>query len=481
MSKTVEEINRKILNRTVRVVTADRMPEIVEELGAERAAAEVDVVTTGTFGAMCSSGAWLNFGHSDPPIKMTRVWLNDVEAYAGVAAVDAYLGVTQPSDTLGMEYAGAHVIEDLLLGRPVVLRAVSYGTDCYPLKELVTEITLADLNQAIMSNPRNAYQRYNAAGNSGSRILHTYMGKLLPGCGNVNYSGAGELSPLMNDPEFETIGIGTRIFLGGGVGYITGSGTQHNPGAQFATLMVQGDLKRMSAEFLKAALFHGYGSSMYIGIGIPIPVLDAGIALRTAVRDRDIETDVSDYAVPTNRRPALGRFNYEQLKSGSVRIGDRRVPTSPLVSYSKSRQVAMTLKQWIERGEFLVSAPTAKISSQGSARPLKQIDPPLRPALFYRRQAGHPPGPAGGRIAWDAGQCFSCGQCLGICPASVFRRDADWRVTANETACTGCGRCENVCPVGAITFRPDGWRDRIGPDVPVPSDREAVRGGNDEH
>jgi L-aspartate semialdehyde sulfurtransferase len=450
MSKTVEEINRKILNKTVRVVTADRMPEIVEELGAERAAEEVDVVTTGTFGAMCSSGAWLNFGHSDPPIKMTRVWLNDVEAYAGVAAVDAYLGATQGSETLGMEYAGAHVIEDLLLGRPVVLRAVSYGTDCYPLKELVTEITLADLNQALLSNPRNAYQRYNAATNSGERTLHTYMGKLLPACGNVTFSGAGELSPLMNDPGCETIGIGTRIFLGGGVGYVTGAGTQHAPEKGFATLMVQGDLKRMSAEFLKAALFHGYGSSMYIGIGIPIPVLDAGIARRTAVRDRDIETDVIDYSIPSNSRPVLGRFNYEQLKSGSVRIGDRQVPAAPLVSYGKSRQVAVTLKQWIERGNFFLSAPAAKISPQGSARPMTQKDPPLRPALFYRRRAEHPPGPAGRRLAWDAGRCFSCGQCLGVCPAAVFRRDAEWQVTADEAACTGCGLCEDVCPVGAI-------------------------------
>ncbi len=302
MPKTIPEINQKIRNRSVRVVTADEMTRIVGALGAERAAAEVDVVSTGTFGAMCSSGVWLNFGHSEPPIKMTRVWINDVEAYAGVAAVDAYLGVTQASEPLGMEYGGAHVIEDLLLGKPVVLRAVSYGSDCYPLKELVTEITLANLNQAIMSNPRNAYQRYNAAGNSSARVLHTYMGKLLPGCGNVNFSGAGELSPLINDPDFATIGIGTRIFLGGGIGYVTGSGTQHNPDAQFATLMVQGDLKQMSAEFLKAAVFQGYGSSMYVGIGIPIPVLDAAIARKTAIADRDIETNVMDYSVFSRSR-----------------------------------------------------------------------------------------------------------------------------------------------------------------------------------
>ena len=62
------------------------MTRIVQENGAEEAAKEVDVVTTGTFGAMCSSGAFFNFGHSDPPIKMSRTYLNGVEAYSGIAA-----------------------------------------------------------------------------------------------------------------------------------------------------------------------------------------------------------------------------------------------------------------------------------------------------------------------------------------------------------------------------------------------------------
>jgi L-aspartate semialdehyde sulfurtransferase len=453
MSKTIQEINEKIKNHTVRVVAADEMTGIVRELGAERAAAEVDVVTTGTFGAMCSSGVWLNFGHSEPPIKMARVWLNDVEAYAGVAAVDAYLGVTQGSETLGMEYAGAHVIEDLLLGRPVVLRAVSYGSDCYPRKELLTEITLADLNQAIMSNPRNAYQRYNAAANSGARVLHTYMGKLLPGCGNVNFSGAGELSPLMNDPDYATIGIGTRIFLGGGVGYITGPGTQHDPNAGFATLMVQGDLKQMSAEFLKAARFHGYGSSMYVGIGVPIPILDAAIAKNAGISDREIETDIIDYSVPSRNRPRLGRCNYEQLKSGSLRINDRQVPAAPLVSYSKSKQVAMTLKKWIEQGDFFLSAPAAGIPAQGSARPMMQKQPEARPPLFYRRPSVPPLSHSASAVSWNEELCISCGQCLGVCPERVYRHGADWKVSVELERCTGCGGCGQVCPRGAIVLK----------------------------
>ena len=117
MEKSIEEINRRILEGRAHIVTAEEMPGIVDELGEEGALKEVDVVTTGTFGAMCSSGAFFNFGHSDPPIRMERAWMNDVELYSGIAAVDAYLGATQESETQGSAYGGAHVIEDLISGK----------------------------------------------------------------------------------------------------------------------------------------------------------------------------------------------------------------------------------------------------------------------------------------------------------------------------------------------------------------------------
>ncbi|RQD88916.1 hypothetical protein D5R95_02640, partial [Methanosalsum natronophilum] len=215
VKKSIHDINRKIEEGNVRVVTAEEMVDIVKVTSVSEATKEVDVVTTGTFGAMCSSGAWLNFGHSDPPIKMKKVWLNDVEAYTGVAAIDAYIGATQLSDSMGIEYGGAHVIEDLIRGKSVDVHATSYGTDCYPRKMLNTTLTIDDLNQAIMQNPRNAYQKYNVATNSSNTTLKTYMGILLPNNGNVTYSGAGVLSPLSNDPNYETIGTGTRILLGG--------------------------------------------------------------------------------------------------------------------------------------------------------------------------------------------------------------------------------------------------------------------------
>jgi len=371
VKKSIAEINEKIKDGSVSVVTADEMAALVRELGAERAAREVDVVTTGTFGAMCSSGVFLNFGHADPPIKMRRVWLNGVEAYTGIAAVDAYLGATQPSER-NPEYGGAHVIEELVAGEEIELRAVAHGTDCYPRKSVETEITLADLNQAVMVNPRNAYQRYNAATNSSDRTLYTYMGTLLPNYGNATFCGAGALSPLCNDPEYETIGVGTRILIGGAHGYIIGAGTQHEPVKGKGTLMVIGDLKEMKREFLRAAVFYKYGVTLYLGISVPIPILNEEIAKRTGVSDAEIVTEVIDYGVPRRDRPVVRMVTYAELKSGSIEIEGREVPTAPLSSFYMARRVAEELKRQIERGEFLLTEPVARLPTVGETKPMKQ-------------------------------------------------------------------------------------------------------------
>jgi uncharacterized protein (DUF39 family)/NAD-dependent dihydropyrimidine dehydrogenase PreA subunit len=447
-SKTIEEINKRIKNGKAVVVTADEMTKIVKEIGEKRAFKEIDVVTTATFGAMCSSGVFLNFGHSDPPIKMTKVWLNDVPAYTGIAAVDAYIGATEPSEKLHIKYGGAHVIEDLLRGREINLRAEAYGTDCYPRKKIETVITLEELNQAIMLNPRNSYQRYNSAINSSQKILYTYMGKLLPEMGNVTFSGSGELSPLMNDPDFETIGIGTRIFLCGGEGYVVGYGTQHSPETGFATLMVKGDLKSMSSEFLRAAVFEGYGCTLYVGIGVPIPVLNEGIARKTGISDEEIFTNIIDYGVQSRNRPVIKRVSYKELKSGYVEINGKRVKTSPLSSIYMAKKIAQILKEKIEKGEFLLTMPVERLPIKGSSKPL--IEKQRRAEIFVRRE---PPIPENQNIVKDDSICINCGQCISICPLNLFSMDENWKVILDHESCISCGICIDACPVKALNVR----------------------------
>lgn len=371
--KSYEEINAKIRAGQAVVVTAEEIIPMVAEQGAEKVAQTVDVVTTATFGPMCSSGVFLNFGHSDPPIRMKKVWLNRVSAYAGLAAVDAYLGATEEAEDRepGQTYGGAHVIQELLEGRRVHLEAVGSGTDCYPLREWESDITLAEINEAILFNPRNAYQNYAAAINSSAETLYTYMGVLLPNQANVTYSTSGALSPLLNDPEYRTIGLGTRIFLGGAVGYVAGHGTQHNsarerlpngvPLGGAATLSVTGNLKEMSPDYIQAAVYEKYGVSLFVGIGVPMPVLDADMVRCLAVSDADIYTGLVDYGVPRRARPVLAKVSYAELKSGHIELNGRRIPTAPLSSMRKARQIAARLGEWVRAGQFLLQEPAERL------------------------------------------------------------------------------------------------------------------------
>jgi uncharacterized protein (DUF39 family)/CBS domain-containing protein len=373
-TRTIDEINEKIRKGDAQVLTAEEMKRLVESSGVEVAFREVDVVTTGTFGAMCSSGAIINVGHSDPPIKIENAWINDVHICHPGAAVDLYIGATSMSRTQSLEYGGGHVIEDLVGGKEVEFKATSYGTDCYPRTQIKTRLTKDDLNQFYLLNFRNCYQRYACAVNSTDETIYTYMGKLLPRLKNATFSGAGELNPLMNDPDYETIGVGTRIFLGGAQGYVIGEGTQHDPQNRFGTIMVRGDAKKMSPEFLRGASFTRYGTTLYVGLGIPIPILNEGLVKKTAIRDEEIFTNVVDYGVPRMDRPKLATVSYKELKSGVITVNDKRVRVSSLSSLKTARKIAGTLKSWITQGEFFLTAPVERLPVDSVLKPMRQTE-----------------------------------------------------------------------------------------------------------
>ncbi len=378
MQRDLEQINERIARGDVVVLTAEEAARLREAEGVKAVAERVDVVTTGTFGMMCSSGLFLNTGHTDPPARFQRAFLNDVEAYGGIAAVDLYLGATQVSLS-NPKYGGAHVIEALLRGEPVRFRGEGARSDCYPRGLVEGEITMKNLNQAFLFNPRNLYQNYAAATNSSSRVLHTYMGKLLPGYGNVMYATSGELSPLLKDPELRTVGVGTRIFLGGAIGHVAWEGTQFNanpkrdsagvPVTPGATLALVGNLKEMSPELVRAAYIPGYGVSLFLGIGLAIPVLDEELAETCSRPNSQIKTVVLDYGVVRRQRPVVAELSYRELKTGWVEIMGKRARTGSRTSMRISRRVAETLKSWVKEGRFSLSGFTRPLPVEGRSLP----------------------------------------------------------------------------------------------------------------
>jgi len=397
MAKTIDEINDKINKGEAVVVTADEIIDLVKEKGVKKAAQEVDVVTTGTFGPMCSSSAYINVGHTSPRIKLGggRVSLNDVPAYTGIGAVDLLIGATaipddDPRNRIHpgeFNYGGGHVIEELVAGNDIRLEAAAYGTDCYPKRKLETWINIKDINDAVLFNMRNAYQNYNVAVNLSEKTIYTYMGMLKPNLGNASYSSAGQLSPLMNDPYYQTIGIGTKIFLGGGVGFIAWHGTQHNPDVlrtengiprrSAGTLAVIGDLKQMNRRWLVGTSMLGYGCTITMGIGVPIPILSEEVLQYTTVTDNDILAPIVDYsrAFPQLQPDVIDEVSYAQLKSGQITVQGKKVPTASLSSYPRAVEIASTLKEWILNGKFLLTgsvAPIPGVESGITFKPLKE-------------------------------------------------------------------------------------------------------------
>jgi len=388
--KTYEEINDRIESGKAVVLTADEIMDYVDKKGLAAAADEVDVVTTATFGPMCSSGCTLNFGQSKPKIRMSEAWVADVLVYTGLAAVDVYLGATQlrhadpanldhPGD---FKYGGGHVMEDLVAGKRLQLFALSYGTNCYPLREIRTYFTIEELNQAIMVNPRNCYQNYNVAVNDSEKTIYTYMGMLDPKRKNANYCSAGQLSPLLNDPYYETIGVGTRIWMAGAKGLVYSEGTQHAGGTArndagipkggAGTLAVTADMKEMDAEFVRGTSFRGYGVSLAMGIGIPIPVLNEDILRRTCIRDRDIQAPVVDYSFdyPQNSGKVIAYVNYEELRSGEIEVDGEKIAVGSLSSYHKALKIANLLADEIRRGDFILCKPVSMLATDTKMKPL---------------------------------------------------------------------------------------------------------------
>ncbi len=383
--RTIAEINEKISCQKAVVWTVEELKAKVRAIGITRAFKQVDVICTGTFEPMESSGAVINLGHTDPPIKIRTCWLDGVPAYAGFGAVDLYLGATAMSEIGGGDLAdsdnrggnvvaergGGHVIEDLIAGKFVHLRALGQATDCYPRASFESQISRDTINQFYLFNPRNIYQNFIVGVNGGDRPLYTYLGPLQPRLANAVYSNPGAISPLFNDPDLQIIGIGTRIFLGGGIGYVSWEGTQHfplqkrlenrTPIGPAATLALIGDAKQMDARWVRGCYFKNYGPSLMIGVGIPLPVLREEVIERCAVGDQDIVAPVVDFSIPRRVRPIFGLVSYAQLKSGRITIEGKTVRTAPLASIFLSRQVAQELKQWIEKGQFILTEPVASI------------------------------------------------------------------------------------------------------------------------
>ena len=185
--KSIDEINEKIKKGKVVVVTAEEMIGITKDKGTKKASEYVDVVTTGTFGPMCSSGMFINVGHSKPRIKIGggKCYLNDVPAYCGIAAVDLYIGATaspddDPRNTVypgAFKYGGGHVIEDFISGKNINLVATAYGLSLIHISEPTRLLSISYavfcLKKKITNTKTKQNKKYNTPKKTNRRVLES--------------------------------------------------------------------------------------------------------------------------------------------------------------------------------------------------------------------------------------------------------------------------------------------------------------------
>ena len=96
----------------------------------------------------------------------------------------------------------------------------------------------------------------------------------------------------------------------------------------------------------------------------------------TAVTDADIYAPIMDYssAYPEGKPDVLGTVSYADLRSGKITINGKEVPTTPLSSYAKAREIALTLKEWVKSGRFLLAEPVQLLPSADSGVVIRGLE-----------------------------------------------------------------------------------------------------------
>ena len=373
MRRTIEEINDKVARGEAIVLTASEVGLLLSE-GREQEVKEVDVVTTGTMGLMSGTYAVLSFSISRPGEhrRFVRGSMNGVPLIIGpcpnegLGMIDAMVFGTAKS-ALRPDYGAGHLFRELLEGRSADVEATTEEG-----LTISTRVTLSGMRTAKLMSTRNLFRNYRALVNPSDvaipSIFHSQP--FPPRFTGLTFSGCGHVSPLQNDPQLRTIGVGTKLLFNGGEGYVISAGTRSSPSDP--NLMTIADMRSMDPS-LTGGFLTGAGPECICSYAVPIPVLDDDIWRSIQTRDEQVPMPVAD----VRDRSLIAMADYGQVWSG----GDTEVTTGPNHCRGCDDCAAVT------------TCPTGAISH----------------------------GPNGPVI--DPARCFNCGTCLTSCHGACFQVD----------------------------------------------------------
>lgn len=289
-AKTIDEINEKIRKGEVVVYTAHELKKLIRE-GERITPSTVDVVTTGTCGLMSGTASILTIPVAEKGTfaKAQSLWMNGVPAIPGpcpnenLGIVDAVLYGTSYANP---RYGGGHVLRDLVEGKEIEIRVEADG-NIYE-----KNVVLDDISYSKLFTTRGAFKNYVAFLNDKQETFKTIFSVtgLKGPQKEITTSGCGEVNPVENDPLLNVIGVGTRILVNGGEGFVIGQGTRSSK--EKPNLSVYADLKGMDAQYMG-----GFKTSKtpecITSVAVPIPVTNKTLPY-LQVLDEDVKLPLGE-------------------------------------------------------------------------------------------------------------------------------------------------------------------------------------------
>lgn len=372
--RTFSQIQEKIRQGKAVVLTADEICNRVRS-GEVVRFEDVDVVTTATRAIMSGTYAVLSFPVAEPDsfVRASRVWLNGVPAQVGpcpnerIGMVDIIVNGTARSKS-EPDYGGGLLFKDLVEGKPVVVEVETMEGRFFE-----TRTTINQIPHARLFATRHAFKNYlafvNPKNEPVSSIFHASQFK-----GNLSeatFCGCGELNPVKNDPNLETIGIGTRVLINGAEGFVAGTGTRSSP--EKPNLSGFADMKSMVPEYM-GGFITSAGPEIINTWAVPVPVLSQSLLDSITKLDSELKLDIVD----VNGRVTLCETNY----------GDVWDDTDTTVTYNPDRCIKCRVCE-VQR-----TCPTGAVKCSDATA------------------AVH-----------DVSLCFNCGLCVSICDGHAFSAD----------------------------------------------------------
>lgn len=378
VKRTYDEINEKITAGKASVLTAQEAKAFIKEQGVKKLLTEIDLVTCASFEMHTNALLYLNFGQTDPMIYFSDVHINNVSAYS-LGPTDLALSLVA-SSSADPKYSGASVLEELVNKKDVHLKTTGRHLEVFPNKEFETWFKLGDLNNARLLLNQAVSQNNIVATNSGDKDINSHMGTLISHIENSTFNSSSYLNPLINDPFCKTIGVGSSIWIAGSQGVIIGHGSNHNPTQKKnsknipvgpgATLSAIADVSSMDPKWVKAGYIKSFGPVLYVGVGLPIPILDESVAESLSVTDNEIQTTIVDFSIPRRTKPTFGQCTYSELRTSTVVINGKPTLTAPLSSMAYALEICKSLKEDIKNKKFFLREFVSSLDMQSSIKKL---------------------------------------------------------------------------------------------------------------